>query len=31
VLFQPDGTLEEVDPEVAGIVANEKARQVREM
>lgn len=27
-LFQQDGTLEEMDPEVAGIVSKEKARQV---
>ncbi|GMH42535.1 hypothetical protein BSKO_10454 [Bryopsis sp. KO-2023] len=28
LLFQKDGTLEEVDPEIAAIIANEKNRQV---
>lgn len=28
-LFQADGTLEEVDPEIAEIIKNEKGRQVR--
>jgi hypothetical protein len=27
-LFQPDASLQEVDPEIAGIIANEKRRQV---
>lgn len=29
-LFQRDGSLEEVDPEIASIIKNEKGRQVRE-
>lgn len=28
-MFQRDGTLEEVDPEIASIIKNEKGRQVR--
>ena len=28
-MFQPDGDLADVDPEVANIIKNEKARQVR--
>lgn len=28
-LFQKDGTLDEVDPEMAAIIRNEKKRQVR--
>ena len=27
-MFQPDGTLEEIDPEIFGIIKQEKARQV---
>ena len=28
-MFQPDGPLEEIDPEIYGIIKHEKARQVR--
>ena len=27
-MFQPDGSLEEIDPEIFGIIKQEKARQV---